>query len=73
MKILPNKLCKKTAIYCKQTIVDYNVYLIKQTVLEHQSLQLNNMLNAIKQKVDDHLRKAFPPIQTSLHIFFCVE
>ena len=41
--------------------------------LERTGFKKIDMLCDMKEKVDGHLRKTFPPKQTSLRRFFCVE
>ena len=41
--------------------------------LERTGFKKMNMLCDMKEEVDGHLRKTFPPKQTSLRRFFCVE
>ena len=37
---------------------------------DRTGFQKMDMFSAMKAEVDDHLRKTFPPRQTSLHRFF---
>ena len=41
--------------------------------LDRTAFQKMDMLYAMKREVDEHLRKTFPPKQTSLRKFFCAE
>ena len=44
-----------------------------KTAAEKLEFKKMDMLCDMKEEVDGHLRKTFPPKQTSLRRFFCVE